>query len=75
MKLNDALWAYYKTHSQIVFGKAYHLLVELECKTYWVIGTLNFDLKVVGERRMLELNELYEFLEACESSKIYNERT
>ena len=37
---------------------------------------LNFDHKVAGERRMLQLRELDELrLEAYESSKIYKERT
>jgi hypothetical protein len=44
-KLPDALWAYrtaYKTPLgmspyQLVYGKTYHLLVELEFKAHWVI--------------------------------------
>jgi len=79
-KLDDALWIYRTTYKtppgtiayQLVFGKSYHLPVEIEHKAYWLIKTLNFDLKAVGERRFLQLNELDELrLEAYESSHIY----
>ncbi|XP_022843253.1 uncharacterized protein LOC111366790 [Olea europaea var. sylvestris] len=37
---------------------------------------LNMDLKAVGEKRLLQLNELDEFsMEAYENSKLYKERT
>jgi len=32
----------------------------MEYKAYWAIKTLNFDLKVVGEQRFLQLNALDE---------------
>ena len=55
---------------QLVFGKSLHLSVESEHKAYWAIQTLNFDLKAVDEKRILQLNELDELrLEACEAPK------
>jgi len=41
-----------------------------------VIKTLNFDLKAVGEKRLLQLSELHELrLEAYENFRVYKERT
>nr|GEZ62393.1 hypothetical protein [Tanacetum cinerariifolium] len=99
-KLEDALWAFriaYKTSIgctpyRLVYGKACHLLLELEhkayrakaChlpheiehKAYWALKHINFDLKIAGDHRKLQLNELSELRDqAYENSLIYKERT
>jgi len=47
----------------------------LEHKAFWAIKFLNFDLKAVGEKRIVQLNGLEEIgSNAYKSSKIYKER-
>nr|GEZ43267.1 reverse transcriptase domain-containing protein [Tanacetum cinerariifolium] len=56
-KLDDALWAFrraYKTPIgctpyKLVYGKACHLLIELEHKAYWALKQANFNLTVAGK--------------------------
>ncbi|CAA7035241.1 unnamed protein product [Microthlaspi erraticum] len=83
-KLDDALWAYrtaYKTPIgrtpfSLLYGKSWHLPVEIEYRALWAIKLLNFDIRSAQEKRGFDLHELEEIrLDAYESSKIYKERT
>nr|GEZ87743.1 reverse transcriptase domain-containing protein [Tanacetum cinerariifolium] len=83
-KLDDALWAFrtaYKTPIgctpyKLVYGKSFHLPIELEHRAYWALKHVNFDLKTTGDHRKLQLNELSELRDqAYENSVIYKERT
>ncbi|GJU80829.1 hypothetical protein Tco_1283194 [Tanacetum coccineum] len=48
------------TPYKLVYGKAYHLLIELEHKAYWALKHTNFDIKTAGDHRKVQLNELNE---------------
>nr|GEY96016.1 reverse transcriptase domain-containing protein [Tanacetum cinerariifolium] len=56
-KLEDALWAFRTTYKtpigctpyKLVYGKAYHLPMELEHKAYWALKQTNFNLTVAGK--------------------------
>ncbi|GKA35810.1 reverse transcriptase domain-containing protein [Tanacetum coccineum] len=83
-KLDDALWAFrtaFKTPIgctpyKVVYGKSFHLPIELEHRAYWALKHANFDLKTAGDHRKLQLNELNELRDqAYENSLIYKERT
>ncbi|XP_047256089.1 uncharacterized protein LOC124888841 [Capsicum annuum] len=78
-KLDDTLWEYRKAYKmpirtslyRLVYGIACHLPVELEHQAYWAVNKLNFDIKVVGEKKLLKLHELEEFrLHAYENGKL-----
>jgi len=83
-KLPDALSAYrtaYKTPIgmsmfQLVYGKSYHLPVELEHRAHWAIKSWNMDVKLASRNRQKQVAELEEWQEkAYHSAKLYKERT
>nr|GEY98847.1 reverse transcriptase domain-containing protein [Tanacetum cinerariifolium] len=80
-KLDDALWAFrtaYKTPIgctpyKLVYEKACHLPIELEHKAYWSLKHVNFGMKIAGDHRKVQLNELHD--QAYKNSLIYKEKT
>nr|GEV51967.1 reverse transcriptase domain-containing protein [Tanacetum cinerariifolium] len=83
-KLDDGLWAFrtaYKTPIgctpyKLVYGKSCHLPIKLEHKAYWALKHVNFDLKIAGDHRKLQLNEINELRDqAYGNSLIYKEKT
>nr|GEU69242.1 reverse transcriptase domain-containing protein [Tanacetum cinerariifolium] len=83
-KLEDALWAFRTTYKtpigcapyKLVYEKACHLPIELEHKAYWALKHANFDLKIAGDHKKVQINELNELRDqAYENSLIFKEKT
>nr|GEX93722.1 reverse transcriptase domain-containing protein [Tanacetum cinerariifolium] len=83
-KLEDALWDFRTacktpigcTPYKLIYGKSCHLPIDLEHKAYWALKHANFDLKMAGVHRKLQLNELNELRDqAYENYSIYKEKT
>nr|GEY42005.1 reverse transcriptase domain-containing protein [Tanacetum cinerariifolium] len=83
-KLDDALWAFrtaFKTPIgctlyKIVYGKAYHLPIQLENKAYWALKHCSYVFLTAGDHRKVQLNELNELCDqAYKNSLIYKEKT
>ena len=59
----------------IVYGKACHLLVEIEYKAWRAVKKLNLDMGRVGLKRLLDINELEEQRnDAYSNSKILKDK-
>ncbi|XP_027337203.1 uncharacterized protein LOC113850878 [Abrus precatorius] len=59
----------------VVFGKACHLSVKIEHRSYWVVKSCNMTLEQAEKERKLQLQELDELrLQAYENSRMYKEK-
>lgn len=46
---------------KLTFEKSFHVLVELKHRALWAIKRLNFNMRAMKDKRMLQLNEFNEF--------------
>lgn len=81
-KLDEVFWAYmiaFKNpigmfSTKLMFGKTFHLLIELEHKALWALQRLNVDSKDTSKLRVFQLHEMYEFsLKAYKSCTLYKD--
>ena len=60
---------------KMVYGKACHLPLELEHKSYWAIKELNYDFKLGGEKRLFDISSPDEWrTQAYENAKLFKEK-
>ena len=60
---------------KMVYGKACHLPLELEHKSYWPIKELNYVFKLAGEKRLLDISSSDEWrTHAYENAKLFEEK-
>jgi hypothetical protein len=59
----------------MVYGKVYHLPLELEHKAFCPVKELNRDFKLAGKKRLLDLSSLDEWRsEAYENARLFKEK-
>ena len=83
MKLDNDLLSYRTNYEtpigmspyQLIYGKSFHLPVEIEHKAMWVMKKLNLDLSTTSTKRANDLNFLDEYsIKAYEIVALYKEK-
>ena len=60
---------------KLIFGKTYHLPVELEHRAMWAIKKFNFNFKEASEIKLLQLSELEELRnDSYDNAKMYKDK-